>query len=329
LLGLPATVAWITDQHFLFGLGWLAWPLAWVTQTYVLRLLDTQKVQAGPWHFWTLLALALMMMLEAYWWTDRSLSDVWAGTVAVTVPGIVALMVWRLRNRPAWPVPVHPTSYLNASILLVAVQVITLTGLSIAEPGNPDPMAYIPVLNPFDLAMLFAMVVALLSLAAIRRETGLGEGTLLVHYLPPYRLMLAVLFFLMTTSALVRGVHHYAGVPWDGDALFASVVVQTSLSIYWGLLGFAGMIWGARSLRRPIWLGGASFMALVVIKLFLVDLGNTGTVERIVSFIGIGALLLVVGYFAPVPPRQNQIEVTNENDFDEEQSSVGGDGPES
>ena len=45
-------------------------------------------------------------------------------------------------------------------------------------------------------------------------------------------------------------------------------------------------------------------MAVVVLKLFAVDLGNTGTVERIVSFIGTGLLLLVVGYFAPAPPRE-------------------------
>ncbi len=57
-------------------------------------------------------------------------------------------------------------------------------------------------------------------------------------------------------------------------------------------------------MMRWVWLGGAGFMALVVIKLFLVDLGNSGTIERIISFIGIGILLLVVGYFAPVPPRQ-------------------------
>ena len=48
---------------------------------------------------------------------------------------------------------------------------------------------------------------------------------------------------------------------------------------------------------------GAGFMGLVVIKLFVVDLGNSGTVERIISFIGIGALLLLVGYIAPAPPR--------------------------
>lgn len=92
-------------------------------------------------------------------------------------------------------------------------------------------------------------------------------------------------------------------VPWNSDALFNSIIVQTALSIYWGLLGFIGMLWGARSVRRSIWLTGAGFMTLVVLKLFAVDLGNTGTVERIISFIGIGALLLVVGYFAPAPPR--------------------------
>jgi uncharacterized membrane protein len=45
-----------------------------------------------------------------------------------------------------------------------------------------------------------------------------------------------------------------------------------------------------------------------VLKLFLVDLSNTGTVARIVSFIGVGLLLLVVGYFSPAPPREKRQE---------------------
>jgi uncharacterized membrane protein len=44
-------------------------------------------------------------------------------------------------------------------------------------------------------------------------------------------------------------------------------------------------------------------MTVVVVKLFFVDLGNTDTLARVVSFLGVGLLLLVVGYFAPVPPR--------------------------
>jgi len=64
------------------------------------------------------------------------------------------------------------------------------------------------------------------------------------------------------------------------------------------------MIWGARHQNRWIWMVGTGLMALVVIKLFIIDLGNTGTVSRIISFLGVGALLLVVGYYAPAPPRQ-------------------------
>ena len=63
------------------------------------------------------------------------------------------------------------------------------------------------------------------------------------------------------------------------------------------------MVLGARRTQRAVWVGGAALMAIVVVKLFLVELGNADTLARIVSFLGVGALLLVVGYFAPVPPR--------------------------
>jgi uncharacterized membrane protein len=295
----------LQHQHFLLGLGWLAWPVAWGAQVFLLRRMDeTDGLLANIWHFCTLLLLTLLLALEGWWWTDRVASGAWAAAASSAIVGVMALLVWRFRHRPAWPVPAHSTSYLAASVLLVSSQVLYLTALSVALPGAPDPWPYLPVFNPFDLAMLFAMLTAALSLAVLRREAGTEQATALEPYLQPYRLMLAAAFFVLTTFALVRGVHHFSAVPWNLDALYDSVIVQTALSIYWGLLGFTGMIWGARSARRLVWLAGAGFMALVVIKLFLIDLGNTGTVERIVSFIGIGGLLLVVGYFAPVPPRQ-------------------------
>ena len=158
--------------------------------------------------------------------------------------------------------------------------------------------------NPFDLAMLFAMLTSVKALAVMGTKPVV-ESAKFASLEQPYRLMLAGAFFVLTTMALVRGVHHFTAVAWDADALFGSTTVQTALSIYWGLLGFTGMVWGARSARRSVWLTGAGFMALVVLKLFVIDLGNTGTVARIISFIGIGALLLVVGYFAPAPPKTN------------------------
>ena len=47
---------------------------------------------------------------------------------------------------------------------------------------------------------------------------------------------------------------------------------------------------------------------LVVLKLFFVDLSNAGGGARIVTFIVVGVLMLVVGYFAPLPPRATDAE---------------------
>ena len=116
--------------------------------------------------------------------------------------------------------------------------------------------------------------------------------------------VLAATALVLSTISVVRIVHHTTGVPWDGSALFGSDGVQSSLSIYWAILGLTGMVLGTKRANREVWLAGAGLMVLVVLKLFVIDLGNTGTVERIVSFLGVGVTLLVVGYFSPVPPKQ-------------------------
>ena len=83
-------------------------------------------------------------------------------------------------------------------------------------------------------------------------------------------------------------MHHWAQVPYDVDSLAASTTFQSALSIVWGIAGLAAMIVGARGSRRGVWLIGAALMTVVVAKLFLVDLGNTGTLARVVSFLGVG-----------------------------------------
>jgi uncharacterized membrane protein len=64
------------------------------------------------------------------------------------------------------------------------------------------------------------------------------------------------------------------------------------------------MFTAGRRGMRSLWMAGAVLLALVIAKLFLNDLGNTGTVARIVSFIGVGVFMLVIGYLSPVPPRR-------------------------
>jgi len=81
-----------------------------------------------------------------------------------------------------------------------------------------------------------------------------------------------------------------------------SMLVQAAFSIFWSVLALCAMLSATRLRLRPLWLIGAGLMAVVVVKLFFIDLSNVGGIERIVSFIGVGVLMLVIGYVSPVPP---------------------------
>ena len=46
-----------------------------------------------------------------------------------------------------------------------------------------------------------------------------------------------------------------------------------------------------------------------MLKLFVVDLASSDALPRIVSFIGVGLLMLVIGWLAPAPPVQAEADV--------------------
>jgi uncharacterized membrane protein len=120
--------------------------------------------------------------------------------------------------------------------------------------------------------------------------------------------VVAGLAFLWLNGVLLRSIHHWSGVPYYLAPMMHSVVVQAALSIFWTVLALALMVAATRLARRGVWMLGAALMGVVVVKLFVVDLSHVGGIERIVSFIGVGLLMLAVGWFAPVPPRQKEAQ---------------------
>jgi uncharacterized membrane protein len=52
---------------------------------------------------------------------------------------------------------------------------------------------------------------------------------------------------------------------------------------------------------------GAALLAVVVAKLFLVDLGALSGLPRVVAFLGVGILLLVIGFVSPLPPAAPEV----------------------
>ena len=120
---------------------------------------------------------------------------------------------------------------------------------------------------------------------------------------------LGVTAFALYTGMVLRICHHWGGVAWDGPALFHSTLAQAAMSVAWAIVGVGLMLLGHRGVRRVPWGVGAVLLAVVVAKLFLIELADRGGLYRIVSFIVVGVLLLVVGYFAPVPPKQRGQQV--------------------
>lgn len=114
--------------------------------------------------------------------------------------------------------------------------------------------------------------------------------------------VLGPLMLLVVSMAWLRIAHHLFHIPWQADALLHSMPVQAGLSLLWTLVALGLMVSGHRRMQRWVWLAGAALSAVVVGKLFFVELSSQGGLARIVSFIGVGVLLLVVGYFAPLPP---------------------------
>jgi uncharacterized membrane protein len=215
------------------------------------------------------------------------------------VPVVMALGLLTLGQRLVWPVQRHIVSYNGQALAPIALYLLGWSMLANAiSPGNPWPLDYLPVLNPLDVTILFA----LLSLVKWWQQVGdwLVERGLAAR---DYFVVLGVALFLWFNGMVARSVHHWAGVPFEPEQLFQSQVFQAAIAVLWASLGLGCMLAGTRARRRVLWIAGAGLMGLVVLKLFLVDLSNTGTVARIVSFIGVGILLLVVGYFSPAPPR--------------------------
>ena len=62
-----------------------------------------------------------------------------------------------------------------------------------------------------------------------------------------------------------------------------------------------------------MWIIGAALVAVVLVKMFFVDLRANGTVERIVSFLVVGSLLVATGYFSPIPSKNSESEAETDH----------------
>jgi uncharacterized membrane protein len=306
VLMLLAAANWVTPLahlHPLAGWGALAWPLALGMHLLLLRrqeawlkiALQDLTHLAGAWLF------VVQAAVELHWqfarWTDTDSAWPLLGWMMAPVLYLWALASQRLRKR--WPIAGHLDAYAVASAAPMVLYLVAWVWIvNLFSDGSAAPLPYLPLINPLELAQWAVLTGIVVWWWSLRGRSSFAGR------LPLMAGMVGVSALAVITGSVARTCHHWGDVPWRLAALLESSLFQTSLSIVWSVLAIGVMIAGNRQRQRWVWIAGATLMAVVVAKLFLVELADRGSLTRIVSFIVVGLLLLVVGYFAPLPPKR-------------------------
>jgi len=305
---LPVLYLYFVYRHFdrqvhpFQGVGVFTWPLNFVIFYGILFFKNPSvRIPVVVMHLAGLLLLNILLTLELRWLTQNWLQvpTLWSG-LSLVIPSLVILQLFSngkiLTKKFFLPYRDYYLTFGGRFVFYFAILFVFY--INIATEGNPAPLPYVPFFNPVDILSLVVIMMTLRWSRIVISQPDFADTALLREYYP---YVAGFLTFTWVNMMLARNIHYLGNIPWSIGEMYDSMMVQMIYSIFWAVTGFAFMVAGNRVASRPGWMLGAVFMALVVVKLFIVDLSRTATLFRIASFVVVGLILLVIGYLAPVP----------------------------
>ena len=308
--GMPYREAWLTYLALWAASEWLlfCWQRSgWLVTDFWLKNLHVLRT-VGPWlmiwpvgRWWILAWLDLSnsgqqeLLAEAGWFTSGS----WARYVPAWVMMLVIVWLIRHARQSQWPVTPLADWYRQRLIpLAVGWSICLVIGWNLTQNGQMAPLPYLPILNPLDVTTGFSLILVLELYRLLQPDEPNSAKPAWLAKLPWFA---ALSGYAWLNLMLLRSVAVYMGIPYQVEPLFESQFIQTLLSLVWSVTALILMRVAAQRVWRKSWMLGAVLLGIVVGKLFLVDLSNVGGLERVVSFVGVGLLMLAIGYLAPFP----------------------------
>jgi uncharacterized membrane protein len=286
---------------------WLVWAFTFGAFYNVLKSNQTYWPQwiIKGYHLMGALLLLFLLTWDAAYWVDYLINttETWPLVVWGLVPGLGALLLLFSKERFGWSLRSYPQLYQHQTVAVILLYLLIWCLTICFDQGDPAPLIYLPILNPIDLTILFMFLLIL------QWNQKYSDRALVAGWRLPVRIKGVVigLFGCIWLSALVlRTIHFWEKVPYEAPNLATSALVQTSLSVLWSLYAMVVLFYSTKKGLRGGWIAGAGLLAIVVIKLFLIDLAGSGTIARIISFVAVGLLMLIIGYFSPLPPSRRK-----------------------
>ncbi len=307
VLGNGCWYAWLL---VLAGHGLMLWRCAGVYPLTELspRLLFLRRIGLPLYHaggIWLLALLLTRLVSDAV--AVRLPLGAWQDAALLLVPTVLLALIGPFGERMPWPVAGNRFAYGGVAALPLALWLGLAAGvISTQNAGDSTPLPYLPLLNPLDLAIL--ALVSVLGLWVLQWRSFKATPTF-VRLAQLSGWLVGSLAFGLANASIARAIHQLTGVPFDWTDLFNSATLQTTLALFWGMLALLLMALAHHRGQQAegwhgVWTFGAAVLGLTVLKLFVVDLANSGTVARIISFISVGLLIIVIAYFWPLPPRK-------------------------
>lgn len=176
-------------------------------------------------------------------------------------------------------------------------------------PGGLLGPLFIPFLNPLELGQIVVLV-SLVFWVRLLLQSEQIDGALKERLrTKTFYFSVFIILFSWLNQVAARGTWWYllqdTGYPFDLWKILRTTHFQGVASIVWGLVGVVAIFYAKKCRNRNLWSLGAALLALDMVKLIFIDLNRAATLTRILAFLVLGGLFLLIGWVAPLPPKEN------------------------